>query len=148
MPYVTPKSFINDLIALIRAWAVEPLASAVVRKGPQRGIRLAAGQTCAVFVRLDELAGGEMAAGSNNRWWNEWTVVVVLCVVDDETEACEDMRLDLIEEFGVLLHANRHIGAAKVLHASAAKAVQVEMLEPHQLFRGAEITVQYRTLRG
>ena len=148
MPYVAPKDFINALIMLIRAWGTEPLASAVVRKGTTRSIRLASGQKCFVMVELDQMPEGEAAAGSNNRWWNEWTCAVKLGVVDDETEACEDMRLDLIEEFSQLLHANRTIGGAKVIRASAAAAREYQMLEPKELFRGAEITVQYRTLRG
>ncbi len=152
MPYQSPKDVLDMFLAGLRGWAGEPLASCVFRKGAQRSLRLTAAQESACIVELQGLADGEQSAGSGNMWWNFWEFRVRLLVVDDEEnpEASEDTRMDLLEQFGLFMHDNRTLVAgAKVGHISEARLVFGQFdADPAQVYRVAETVVTYRTLRS
>lgn len=154
MAYVTPKAILNEYLAQLRAWTTEPLKSCVFRKGPQRVIKLAGTETGFCIVALRELVGGEDSAGSGNNWWHNWQFAVLLAVPDDEEdpEASEDARLDLIEQFGQFQHqiaARTLFGGAKVGRISSCTlGIGAYFENTTQVFRYAEITVDYRTLRS
>ena len=152
MPYTTPKDVLTAFLTLLRAWPTEPLKSAVFRKGPQHSVSLTGAETALVMVGLANLEGGERSAGVGNNWWHNWNIAVILLVPDDEAdpEGTEDTRLDLIEEFGKFLHANRSVGGTTLVGEMTACELFAEQFfaNTKQVFRGAHITVQYRTLRS
>ncbi len=151
MAYVTPKDFVDAFLTALRADTGTMLSTAIFRKGPQRALRLAGTETAIVFVAVSGMEGGEQSAGSGNNWWHEWRLECTLMVPDDEAdpEGAEDARLDLLDEFGEFLHANRTIGGAKVGHMSSAELQFGTLFEnTTQVFRAARVVVTYRTLRS
>jgi len=150
--YVTPKTIIDDYLTALRAWTGEPLASCVFRKGPQRTLRLSDSEETICIVALHSLEGGEQSAGSGNNWWHNWNFAVLLMVKDDEEdpEASEDARLDLIEQFGQFQQqlTVRTLDGAKVGHITECTLGIGEYFEnTTQVFRYAEIVVTYKTLK-
>lgn len=154
MSYVAPKTVLNTFLTNLRAWTGEPLASCVFRKGPQYGLKLTSAQTCACIVALRELVGGEESAGSGNNFYHSWAFAVVLLVRDDNTapETIEDLRLDLIEQFGQFMadiDTRSMFGGAKRGHISSCRLGMGQYFpNDDTIYRYAEITVEYRTLRS
>lgn len=152
MAYQTPKTVLDAVLASLRAWPTAPLAGCVFRKGPQHSVALAGTETGIVIVGLESLAGGEVSAGSGNNWWHEWTLALTAMVLDNEAapETAEDNRLDLIEELGHWMHDTRTLsGGAKVGHiASCTLWAGTFFADTQQVFRGADLTITYKTLRS
>ena len=151
MAYVTAKELIDAYLTALRAWAVEPLASCVFRRGPQRTISMSAAQDTIGIVAFQGL--DEESAGSSNKWWTNPRLAVLLMVKDDEEDpdASEDTRLDLIEQFGQFQNQMtvRTLDGAKVGHITACTFGIGEYFEnTTQVFRYAEIVVTYKTLRS
>lgn len=150
MAYVAPKAIINQFLENLRAWETEPLASCVFRKGAQYSLKLGAGETCIGIVKLNRLVGGEQPQ-SGNSWWHEWEIGVMLLCEDDpaDPETIEDRRFDLVEEFGQFMShidQRRLYGGAKVGRIESCEFFEDEFEDV--AYRGADITVVYRTLRS
>lgn len=153
--YIAPKTVVNDLLVILRAWTGAPLATFGFRKGPQpqKAFRLASGQPGLCFVYLKSLGQGERSAGSGNNWWVDPVIGVDLVVptaegADDGTQY--DTLLDAIEEFGHCIHDNRTMSdAAKVCRILACEVGLGSFEEPAiQVYHVAAIQLGYKTLRG
>lgn len=151
--YVAPKTVLNNFLAAIRAWEGEPLASCVFRKGPQYGLKLG-NAPCGCVVALRRMAGGEEAVGAGNNFRNSWEFAVLLLVPDDtaDPEAAEDLRLDLVDEFGAFMaHIDQRsmFGGAKVARITNCELGFGQYFpNDDTIYRYAEVSVEYRTLRS
>ena len=154
MTYVPPKTVLDTFVDALRDWEGEPLASCVFRRGPQYGIKLTAAQPCACIVAVRRMVGGEEAAGSGNNFRHTWELAVLLLVRDDpdDPEGAEDMRLDLVEEFGqfmALMDTRTMFDGAKIGRISMCEFGFGQYFENDDtIYRYAEVSVEYRTLRS
>jgi len=150
MAYRTPKTMLNALLAALRAWDSWP-EPPVFRKGPQQALTLGEQENVAILVALDQMVGGEQAAGSHNRWWHEWQIRLDIMVKDilDQADYAEDLRLDTLEEFLHFVHDNRDLGTAQVWYISSMECGLGAFAEgQQQVFRWVTVRLQYKTLRG
>jgi len=153
MTYVPPKTVLDTFVDALRDWEGEPLASCVFRKGPQYGLKLG-NAPCGCVVALRRMVGGEEAAGAGNNFRNSWEFAVLLLVPDDtaDPEAAEDLRLDLIDEFGAFMaHIDQRsmFGGAKVARITNCEPGFGQYFENDDtIYRYAEVSVEYRTLRS
>lgn len=157
MAEMSPKMILDKVLASLRAWTGEPLASATFRKGSQRSVRLADGDSGIVIVALEELTGGEQSAGVGNHWWENWSVLIHLAVPDDEDdpEGAEDTRLDMLHQVGLWMQANRTLfdteteAASKRARIASARLHFGPLLEAEeQLWRQVFVSCEWGTLRS
>jgi hypothetical protein len=149
--YVKPADFRAALLAVLRAWTVEPLKSAVFRVGPVRSVRLAGTEPALVIVSFTGLEGGERSAGSGNNWFINPSFEVLLAVPDDEDdpETTDTNLLALLDEFGSCIHANRSIASCRVVHFTSAPVFIGALFENvTQVFRMVPVDLRYQTLKG
>lgn len=154
--YLSPKSAIDAVLSGLRALDSGPLQSVtagggvIYRKGPQRSVKLSGTETAVIFVALAEMPEGEQSAGSGNNWRHEWDIKVLACVPDDGTEACEDLRLDIIDALLQFAHDNRDLaGAARVVRVGKCRCLIGELFaDDKQVYRMADITLTYKTLKS
>lgn len=151
MTYIAPSDVVNAIIELLRDEAEAPLSAALIRRGPQRSLRLGE-RTCAVLVGLQRMAGGERSAGSGNNWWHVWQVNVTLLVPDNhlDPQAAEALREALLEQVLDLLHDNRApaLGVRRWNAVSAECFVGRVFENDQQIYRGVEIITEYQTLQS
>lgn len=150
MAYVTAQTVVDGLIAALTAWTGEPLASAVMRRGPQHGATLG-GASALVLVGMRRLS--EPGGGIGNHWWTECEIAVSILVPDDpeDPKAAEDLRFELVEEFGKFMQANRNLGTVGVQAGHIVSCdffAEAFLGDTEQVFRGADFTVAYKTLRS
>ena len=151
MSQVRVGTFKAAFLAALRAWTVEPLASAVIRVGPCHSLRLTSTQTAIVIVTWLGMPGGETSAGSGNNWKRRYNYEVLLAVPDDEDDpdAADDALIALFNEFEDFMHANRSLASVRVGHIAAAPTVIVPLFEnTEQLFRAIPCEINYETLKG
>jgi hypothetical protein len=153
MSQVRVGTFKTAFLAALRAWPVEPLASAVVRVGPCHSLRLTTGQTALVIVTWLGMPAGETSAGSGNNWKRRYQYEVLLAVPDneDDPDAADDALINLFDEFEDFMHdiGTRSLAGIRVGHITAAPVVIVPLFEnTEQLFRCVVCDVSYETLKG
>ena len=151
MAYIAPSDVVSAIIELMRDEAEAPLSNALIRRGPQRALRLG-DRSCAVLVGLQRMAGGERSAGSSNNWWHVWQINLLLLVPENtaDPQAAELLRESLLEQVLDLLHGNR----APADGIRRWNAVSVELFlgrifeNDQQIYRGVEIISEYQTLQS
>lgn len=152
MSYVAPKDFRDAVLTAARAYDWSTVGTVVWRVGPIRAIRLDGTEAAIGIIEVAGIPEGERSAGSGNHWWHDWDLTVHLLVPDDEADpvAAEDARLDLLELFGQLVHANRDIGPGAKVTRLGNVELQVGTLfaNSDQIFRAAKLTLTYKTLRS
>ena len=153
MSQVRVGTFKAAFLAALRAWTVEPLASAVIRVGPCHSLRLTSTQTALVIVTWLGMPGGETSAGSGNNWKRRYNYEVLLAVPDDEDDpdAADDALIDLFDQFEDFMHeiTTRSLAGARVGHIVSAPTVVLPLFEnTEQLFRAIPCEINYETLKG
>jgi hypothetical protein len=146
MAYVKPLDVMDGFLAALRAWTGEPLASATFRKGPQHAATFG-NAPALVLVGFKSL--GEPGGGIGNNWWTECVIAVTILVPDSAT--AEDTRFDIVEEFGKFVLANRNLGTVGVQAGHILSCdffAEPFFADVEQVFRGADFTVAYKTLRS
>lgn len=151
--YVSPKTILNTFLTKLRACETDPLTDCVFRKGPQVGLNLGAAPSGCI-VALRRLADGEQSTGSGNHWWHSWELAVWLGAPDSETapETAEDLRLDLIDAFTTFMNeieTRTMFEGAKIGRITTCELGMGQYFPADDtIYRYAELTVQYRTLRS
>lgn len=157
MAGIKPADLLDAFLAALRATTITTLSDVVWRRGPQRAVRLAGGETALGIVAFAGLVDGETAAGSSNHWLQPLGLQVLVLVPDDETDpgASETTRLALAE--GLLAFMQpldiRSLQTTSGTAKSGRFARMTAGIGPYfedtkQVFRWVEALVEYKCLRS
>jgi hypothetical protein len=141
---ISPKTYVNAIIAALNAHAWTLITAPAVKKGPQESVSEPGN---IVVVCIGDYEPEATQIGNVSLF--DHNVLIVCLVPWDDTDLNEDIRLDFIQEVCLVVKASRQVGGSLLFRLKSIHPFVDKFFGPkQQQYRGFVATAASKDVRS